>query len=77
MEIGKIELSIEGITKEETLIIQEILFALISSGGLLRIKRGRTIIHFDEDGSFQGIELNYWPWRKRGREDNTKAIKVM
>ena len=63
--IGKIELNIEGLTKEETLRHQEILHALVSSGGLSGVKGGQTIIHFDGEGNFQGIQLSYWPWRKR------------
>ena len=76
MDIGKIELEIEGITKEETLVIQEILMALISSGGLLRIKRGKTIIHFDDEGIFQGVEVDYWPFRRRSKKDNVKAFNI-
>lgn len=43
----------------------EIFNALIRSGGLSGVKNGRTILHFDYEGTFQGVELNYWPWRKR------------
>ena len=39
--------------------------ALIRSGGLSGVKSGKTILHFDKDGIFQGIELDYWPWRRR------------
>jgi hypothetical protein len=45
--------------------IEEIFTALVSSGGLVVIKNGRTIIHFDGNGDFIGIALDYWPWRKR------------
>ena len=45
--------------------IQEIILALITSGGLTGVKGGKTIIHFDGEGTFQGIELDYWPWRRR------------
>lgn len=64
MSVGKIELQIEGITKEETLKYQEILHALIMTGGL-NIKAGKTSIHFDNDGIFQGIEINFWPFKRR------------
>ena len=47
---------------------QEILVALIGCGGLSGVKGGRTIIHFDGIGIFQGIELDYWPWRRRKQE---------
>lgn len=45
--------------------IQEIFEALVISGGLTGVKGGKTLIHFDGDGVFQGIELDYWPWRRR------------
>ena len=65
MESAIIELQIKGLTKEETLRYQEILHALIQCGGLSGVKGGRTIIHFDGEGIFQGIELDYWPFRRR------------
>ena len=63
--IGKIELKIEGITADETLRYQEIIVALVASGGLSGVKGGQTILHFDQDGNFMGVQLSYWPWRKR------------
>lgn len=45
--------------------ITEILTALVSSGGLTGVKGGKTIIHFDAEGSFMGVELDYWPYRRR------------
>lgn len=45
--------------------IKEIVRALVQSGGLTGVKSGKTIIHFDADANFMGIELDYWPWRKR------------
>lgn len=44
---------------------EEIITALISSGGLDGVKGGQTIIHFDGDSNFMGIQLSYWPWRRR------------
>lgn len=43
----------------------EIIEALVVSGGLTGVRGGKTMIHFDSEGTFQGVELNYWPWRKR------------
>ena len=63
----KIELRIEGMSQEEVFRYQEILGALISCGGLSGVKGGKTILHFDGDGVFQGVELDYWPWRKRNQ----------
>ena len=45
--------------------VKEIFAALISSGGLTGVRGGQTIIHFDAGGAFQGVQLSYWPWRKR------------
>ena len=45
--------------------ISEILVALIACGGLTGVKSGKTIINFDAEGTFQNIELNYVPWKRR------------
>jgi len=60
-----IKLEIEGTTKEEIEVYVEIFRALLQSGGLSGVKGGKTIIHFDPKGIMQGIELDYWPWRRR------------
>ena len=39
--------------------------ALIDSGALLGVKGGSSLIHFDKDGIFQGIGLDYKPWWRR------------
>lgn len=51
--------------------IQEIFLALVSSGGLTGVRGGKTIIHFDAEGVFQGVELDYWPWRRRKVESGS------
>jgi len=67
----KIEITINNsenigtLSKEQLLSIQEIVSALISSGGLTGVKGGKTLIHFDANGIFMGVELDYWPWRRR------------
>ena len=61
----KIELRVEGADPQEVARYREILGALISCGGLTGVKGGKTILHFDADGMFQGVELDYWPWRRR------------
>ena len=43
----------------------EIFTVLIEKGALDGVRGGSTIIHFDGEGVFQGIELDYWPYRKR------------
>uniref|UniRef100_A0A6H1ZSL3 Uncharacterized protein n=1 Tax=viral metagenome TaxID=1070528 RepID=A0A6H1ZSL3_9ZZZZ len=62
----EIKLSIEAnLNVEEIIKYQEILVALVSCGGLSGVKSGQTIIHFDKEGVFKGVQLSYWPWRKR------------
>lgn len=53
------------ISEDKKEIFTEIFCALIESGGLTGVRGGSTNIHFDGDGKFQGIQLSYWPWRKR------------
>ena len=61
----QVKLEITSASKEEVERFTEIFQALLKSGGLSGVKNGRTILHFDFEGVFQGVELNYWPWRKR------------
>jgi hypothetical protein len=39
--------------------------ALITSGGLTGVKGGKTVIHFDQDGEFRSIQLDYYPFVNR------------
>lgn len=57
--------NIGHLNQEDILKITEIITALVSSGGLTGVKGGKTIIHFDAEGHFMGVELDYWPWRRR------------
>lgn len=67
----KIELYIKnldnvgGVTSEKIHHFEEIFEALIETGGLTGVKGGQTIIHFDPDGVFKAIQLDYYPWRKK------------
>jgi len=69
MKIETIKLDVTGATPEELARYKEVLFALMYSGGLTGVKGGKTIIHFDGKGDFMGIELDYWPYRKRSNEN--------
>ena len=60
-----IELQIKDMDLREHARVQEILEALIDSGGMFGVKSGQTLLHFDKYGGFMGIELRYWPWRNR------------
>lgn len=63
--ITGIQISLEGTNPDEIQRYKEIFTALISCGGLTGVRGGKTIIHFDAEGVFQGVELDYWPWRRR------------
>jgi hypothetical protein len=45
--------------------ITNIFEALITSGGLTGVKGGKTVIHFDQDGEFRSIQLDYYPFINR------------
>lgn len=55
----------ENMDPERQHLYEEIFEALVTSGGLDGVKSGQTVIHFDQDANFMGIQLNYWPWRRR------------
>lgn len=57
--------NVGNLTPDQVSKITEILTALVTSGGLTGVKGGKTVIHFDGDSNFMGIELDYWPFRKR------------
>lgn len=43
----------------------EILTVLIEKGALDGVKGGKTILHWDAEGTFMGVSLDYFPWRRR------------
>lgn len=63
--VGEIHITIKDTDEEQVAKAYEIFEALIKSGGLWGVRGGKTILHFDGLGTFQGIELDYWPWKKR------------
>lgn len=58
-------ITIEGVPTDEAEHYLEIFQALIRSGGLTGVKSGQTILHFGPTGEFMGVQLSYWPWKKR------------
>lgn len=61
----KIEINVEGATPEQLKKYTEILTVLIAKGALEGIRGGCVKIHFDANAEFQGIQFDYWPYRKR------------
>lgn len=55
----------ENHDEHEISSIKEIFNALVRSGGLTGVKGGQAILHFDSEGNFMGVQLSYWPWRRR------------
>jgi hypothetical protein len=60
-----LNIQVEGADEETLLKYNEIFTALMKVGGLTGVKNGKTIIHFDHTGTFMGVQLDYWPWRRR------------
>ncbi len=61
----KIDLKVEGATDDQIERYKEIFSVLIEKGALDGIRGGSAILHFDSNCIFQGVQLDYWPWRKR------------
>lgn len=67
----KLELEIKSldnvgeVTPEMRRRFIEIFEALVSSGALVGVRRGAAMIHFDDAGLFQSVELKYHAWRRR------------
>lgn len=67
----KIELNIKNtenigdLTPSRIKHYEDIVTAVISSGALDGIRGGKAILHFDASGVFQGVQLEYWPWRRK------------
>lgn len=64
----KIKLEIEGASPEQMERYTRVLFALVRVGGLDGVKRGRTVIHWNAEGNFAGIQLDYMPWIEKDGE---------
>ena len=63
--MSDIRIDITGVDADQVVKYTEIFSVLISKGALDGVKGGCTIIHFDKDGIFQGIQLDYRPWWRR------------
>lgn len=60
----KIEVEIPEMAQSEVMKYQEIIVALISSGGM-NLKNGKAVLHFDSQSVFQGVQLEYWAWKRK------------
>jgi hypothetical protein len=65
----RIRLEIDGVDRGKVADYLEILEVLLDKGALDGVKNGKAIIHFDSLGIFQGVQLDYWPWKRRSGKD--------
>lgn len=61
----KVDIKIEGASKEQMEKYTEIFTVLLAKGALDGVRGGKTILHFDGEGRFMGVQLDYMPWRRR------------
>ena len=61
----KIDLQVAGATVEQIEKYKQIFSVLIEKGALDGVKGGQAIIHFDAETNFMGVQLSYWPWKKK------------
>lgn len=60
-----LNIKVEGVDEATLNKYNEIFAALMQVGGLTGVKNGKTIIHFNHQGDFMGIQLDYWPYKRR------------
>lgn len=61
----KIDLHIPGASPEQIEKYRQIFTVLIEKGALDGVKGGQAIIHFGPNAEFMGVQLSYWPWKKK------------
>lgn len=59
-----IEVNIPDKSEEYANKYQEIIVALISSGAF-DLRNGKAVLHFDNDSTFQGVQLDYWAFKRK------------
>lgn len=57
--------NLTSLSQSDRIQMEVIVNALVSSGALTGVKGGKAIIHFDADGVFQKVQLDYFPWVRR------------
>lgn len=61
----RIDLHVPGASSEQIEKYKQIFSVLIEKGALDGVRGGQAIIHFDADTNFMGVQLSYWPWKRR------------
>ena len=60
----RIEVDIPDKDSSESARYQEIIVSLIGCGAL-DLKNGKAVLHFDHEGTYQGVQLDYWAFKRR------------
>ena len=63
MDVGRIDLRLEGASVQETERFRTIIHTLLESGAL-NTRNGRVILHFDHLGVLQMVERDFICWRR-------------
>lgn len=61
----KIDLQVAGASTAQIEKYKQIFAVLIEKGALDGVRGGQAIIHFDANTDFMGVQLSYWPWKKK------------
>lgn len=62
-EIGLIEIKLENVSENDTIRFRESIHTLIGQG-VLNIRNGKAVLHFDSDGVLKQIEVDFIKWKK-------------
>ena len=62
IDVGKIEIILENVNKEETIRIQNVINTLFAND-IFNIRNGWAKINFDNDKNLSSIERNQMVWR--------------
>lgn len=69
--------NIEDLSQSDKMQMEMIVEALVSTGALSGVKGGKAIIHFDHNGVFQKIQLDYFPFvRRKSWHDSRKLVII-
>lgn len=60
----KLEVELPDKDDNDAFRYQEMITAIIASGAL-DLRNGKAVLHFDQKGTFQGVQLDYWAFRRR------------
>lgn len=57
--------NIGDLTQQDIREFTDIFEILIEKGALTGVRGGCSKLHFDGEGNFMGVELDYWPYKRK------------